>query len=175
MQPDMPALPPHCRVSGVTRSLLVLAFLETSSRRLNKQLGRAETLDVRNQADSPSPRPDFRCANYCVLSVVVALDENVRANFVNHLKRSAFIENRHGIDRGKCRKHSSAVVLADYRPGRPFQPLDRISAVDGNNQPVALLASAFKQVDMTYVEQIKTAIRKDDPLPYRPPRSYPSE
>jgi hypothetical protein len=113
------------------------------------------------QNDAPAMRFD-NVASTHIVRPIMPLYENVRQDGLDERPRLVLVKEDDTIDGTKRGKDRRAIALRIDRPARAFDPKHGGIAVQTDNERVALSPRKVEVLNMTAVENIKTAIREDE-------------
>ena len=117
----------------------------------------------RNDDDLPSPSAHFTGADDGRFGIVAALDQHVGTEGGNQLERRVFVENDNGVHHRKRGQHVTAFGRAANGPLGSLEASNRLVAVDADDKCITGSSRTKEHVDVTGMQKIENAIRKNNP------------
>jgi hypothetical protein len=146
----------------MVRSKLIALSIVALQRACGEQCGRGNARHLTKMDGAAAIRfddfatDDFRgCATF---------GKNVRAERFEQLVRCRIVENQHVIDAVQGSDHCGAITIVDDWAIGPFEQPDAGIAVDGHDQDVSQPGGLLQAGDMADMEQVETAIGKNECL-----------
>lgn len=97
-----------------------------------------------------------------IVRPIVPFNENVRQDRLDERPRLVLVKDDDSIDGAQRGQDRRAIALRIDRPAGTFNPKHRGIAVQTDNQGVALGPRKVEVLNMAAVENVKTAIRKNE-------------
>ncbi len=116
----------------------------------------------RNDNDVAAPPSNFGRADHGIGRVVTALHDHVGLQDSHEVERSILIEHGDGADDFERRQNVDSLTFRPNGSLGSFEPFDRSVAVDADDEHVAAGARTDEYVDVSGMEEIEDAVRKDD-------------
>ena len=113
------------------------------------------------QNDTSAMRFD-NIASTHIVRPIMPLDENVRQDGLDERSRLVLVKDNDSIDGAQSGKDYRAIALRIDRPAETFNSKHRGIAVQTDNQCITLGPRKVEVLNMTAVENVKTAIREDE-------------
>lgn len=113
----------------------------------------------------PSPAQHQLSPHYLLWPVIAALDQYIRQYLLQQLQRGVLLKQYHRIHRGQRSQLKQTTLLRPNGPLRALQPLYRSIAVQPDHQPVSQPPGLRQVHQVTVVQQVKTTVGKNHPLP----------
>src|ERR1700733_1280100 len=124
---------------------------------------RAETFENIDHQNLAAVSGNDLVADHLLTGIVPALYQHAWLDPRDQLDRRVFFKSNDQVDRLQRRQHFRARALVLYRTAVALEALHGCIAVQPDDQPVAGAARRGQHLDVTRMQNIKTAIGESDP------------